>query len=160
MQWKRSCSTAGSPPPGPGYNVDYVLEPLVEAPPAGRPPLTGRQRTLAAAILLIMVAGLTVHFLTVGFAADFVADALYAVVVFLVLSFVFAHRPGWQAAVGAIVFCAGIEALQLTGLPAVLGEVFPPALLVLGSTFSALDLVAYVIGVLVALGVATWPRQD
>ena len=138
-----------------------MLEPLVEPPPpAGRPPLTSRQRTLAAAIVLIMISGLIVHYLTVGFAADFVADALYAVVVFLVLSFVFAHRPGWQPAVGAIVFCAGIEALQLTGLPAMLGEVLPPVRLVLGSTFSPLDLVAYVIGVLVALGVATWPRLD
>lgn len=161
MHFKRSGSTAGSLPPGPGYNVDYVLQPLVEAPRApSRPVLTSRRLTLAAAAGLIVITGLIVHYSTVGGAADFVADALYAVLVYLLLSMFFVRQHIWQPALGAIVLCAGIEALQLTGLPALVGEILPPLQLVLGTTFGALDLVAYVVGVLVAAAVATWPRLD
>ncbi|PXA68908.1 DUF2809 domain-containing protein [Cryobacterium arcticum] len=109
---------------------------------------------------MILVTGLVVHFVTVGVVGDFVADALYAVMVYLMLSFVFVRRPSWQVAIVAIVVCVGIELFQLSGVPADLAEVFPPARLVLGTTFTPVDLVAYVFGVVVAAAVNTWRRLD
>lgn len=105
-----------------------------------------------------MVAGLAVHYASTGLVGDFVGDALYAVMVYLVLSFALVRMPGWRVAAIAMLCCAGIELFQLTGVPVALAGSFPPARLVLGTTFSAVDLVAYVLGVAAAAGVDFWRR--
>jgi hypothetical protein len=125
-----------------------------------RSPETRRRRMLAGVAGLILVTGLVVHFAIQSAAGNFVADALYAVMLFVVLSFVFVRTSGWLIALVTFLLCLGIELLQLTGLPASLAEVFPPARLVLGTTFAAIDLVAYLVGALAAVLVITWRRRD
>lgn len=51
----------------------------------------------------------------------------------------------------SLAICVIVELLQLTALPAVLAGVFPPARLVLGTTFVATDLVSAAFGVGLAL---------
>ena len=50
----------------------------------------------------------------------------------------------------AFVVSALIEFSQLTGLPAALAEIFPPARLVFGTTFVATDLIFYAVGAVIA----------
>ena len=125
-----------------------------------RSPVTRRRRMLAAVAGLILVTGLLVHFAIDSAAGDFVADALYAVMMFVVLSFVFVRASGWRIALLAFLLCVGIELFQLTGVPVGLAEVFPPIRLLLGTTFAPLDLVAYLVGALAAALVGTWRRRD
>jgi hypothetical protein len=101
---------------------------------------------LAAVGGLILVTGLLVHVTLRSAAGNFVADALYAVMLFVVVSFVFVRTSGWRIALVTFLACVGIELLQLTGLPAYLAGVFPPTRLLLGTTFAAVDLVAYLVG--------------
>ena len=49
-------------------------------------------------------------------------------------------------AAAAVALCALIELFQLTPYPARLGESWPPLQLVLGTTFNAWDLPAYLAG--------------
>ncbi|POH70857.1 hypothetical protein C3B59_04105 [Cryobacterium zongtaii] len=119
-----------------------------------------RRLKLAAIGGLIMATGLVVHFLTEGIVGDFVGDALYAVLVYLVVSIVAVRRPSRQVAIVAILICVAVELLQLTGVPSSLAELFAPMRYLLGTTFNSLDLVAYVIGVLAATAVSTWRKPD
>jgi hypothetical protein len=116
----------------------------------GRPPgveTTRLRRTvLCLAAVATVLVGLVVHFLTSGYVSDATADALYTVLVYLLVAAVVPRlRP---VAVGGIAFAvsAGIEFLQLTGVPSALAEIFPPARLVLGTTFVATDLIFYAVG--------------
>lgn len=94
---------------------------------------------------------MTVHFTIDGPAGDFVADALYAVLAYLAVSFIAPRlRPPGSATVAYLV-CAAIETAQLSPGPTALADVFPPARLVLGTTFAPVDLLAYAVGVLAAL---------
>ena len=95
----------------------------------------------------VIVIGLAVHTLE-GAAWAFVADALYTVLVYLILRLVFVRAPLWMLAVAAFGFSTVVEVLQLSGLPEQWGEAFPPVRLLLGASFSAVDLVAYAFGAL------------
>jgi hypothetical protein len=74
-------------------------------------------------------------------------DALYAVLVYLVIAALWPRlrRPAVVLATAA--FCAGIELFQLTEIPAHIGQAIPLARFVLGTSFDPLDLVAYAIGI-------------
>jgi len=120
-----------------------------------------RRRMLLAAVAgLIVITGLLVHFATVGVVGDLVADALYAVLVYLIVAFIFVRRSCGQVALVAVLLCVAIELFQLTGVPSTLAEGFPPFRYLLGTTFNALDLVAYLVGVLAAAAVTTWRQLD
>ncbi|WP_297374003.1 DUF2809 domain-containing protein [Cryobacterium sp.] len=125
-----------------------------------RSPASRRRRMLAAVAAFILITGLVAHFTIDSAAGDFVADALYAVMLFVVLSFVFVRTAAWRIGVASFVACAGIELFQLTGVPAALAGAFPPSRLLLGTTFTAIDLVAYFVGALGAALVVTWTRPD
>jgi uncharacterized membrane protein YdbT with pleckstrin-like domain len=125
-----------------------------------RSPTTRRRRMLAAVAGLILVTGLVVHFTIESAAGDFVADSLYAVLLYVVLSFIFVRAPVSRIALAAFLICVGIELFQLTGVPAALAEVFPPIRLLLGTTFAVLDLVAYFLGVVGCALVGAWRRSD
>ncbi|WP_166806409.1 DUF2809 domain-containing protein [Cryobacterium serini] len=95
--------------------------------------------------------GLTVHFTNNGPVGDFAADALYAVLTYLAVSFIAPRfRPQVSATIAYLV-CVTIEAAQLSPGPAALADVFPPARLILGTTFAPVDLLAYAVGVSAAL---------
>jgi len=119
-----------------------------------------RRLTLAAAAVLILITGLVVTYATVGFVGDLVGDALYAVLIFLLVSFILVRMNSWRVAVIAILICTGIELFQLTGLPVDIAAVFPPARFVLGTAFDPVDLIAYIGGVLAAAAITTWRRLD
>ncbi|WP_281269075.1 DUF2809 domain-containing protein [Citricoccus nitrophenolicus] len=77
-------------------------------------------------------------------------DALYAVLIYLLIALVLPARPRVLVAGLALAGCLAVELLQLTGLSADLGALWPPLRLVLGTTFGFADLVAYAGGVALA----------
>jgi len=98
---------------------------------------------VAAVAVVVVVAGLLVGSNPVG-------DALYAVLVYVLVVFVAPSMAAARAAALAFGVCAAIELLQLTGFPAAVVDVVPVARYVLGTTFHAPDLLAYAVGVAVA----------
>jgi hypothetical protein len=105
-----------------------------------------RRSRLLVAVALTVTVGLTTHFLGSGPVADLAGDALYAVLVYLVIAFVFPRASLLLVGLSALGICALIELFQLTGLPAVWAEGFWPIRLVLGAGFDARDLIAYAVG--------------
>ncbi len=79
------------------------------------------------------------------------ADALYAVLMYTVVIFVLPRIRPIMAAGIAYALCVVIELAQVTDGPAALAAAFPPARLILGTTFAPVDLVAYAVGAAVAL---------
>ncbi|WP_170133066.1 DUF2809 domain-containing protein [Arthrobacter livingstonensis] len=110
-----------------------------------------RRSVLAAAAATTIVLGLAVHFLLTGAAAGLLADALYTVLVYLALAFVATRLRRTRAAAAALALSAAVELFQLSGLPERLGQAFPASRLLLGTTFSTLDLLAYAAGAAAAL---------
>jgi hypothetical protein len=100
-----------------------------------------------------IVAGLTVSTVFAGFLADAIGDALYTVLVYLLVAIVAPRLRRLTVAGVAFGVSAVIEFLQLTGIPAALAEIFPLSRLVFGSTFVATDLIFYAGGALAAAGV-------
>lgn len=80
-------------------------------------------------------------------------DALYAVLVYLVIAALWPrlHRP--VVVLIAAAFCAGVELFQLTDIPAHIGQVVPLARFVLGTSFDPIDLVAYALGIALVAGI-------
>ncbi|KJL27651.1 DUF2809 domain-containing protein [Microbacterium oxydans] len=106
-----------------------------------------RRIRLLVAVVLTITVGLSTHFLGNGPLAALAGDALYAVMVYLVIAFVFPRARPLVVALGALGICTLIELFQLTGLPALWAETLWPIRLVLGAGFDPLDLVAYAVGV-------------
>lgn len=77
-------------------------------------------------------------------------DALYAVLIYLLVAFAVPRKPRALIAAVALTVCVFIELLQLTGLPSTLGAAWPPVRLVLGTTFGTADLIAYAAGCVLA----------
>lgn len=109
-----------------------------------------RRLLLLVIAVLVIAAGLAVHTWAPGELGGFAGDALYAVLVFLLIALVVPALPGWVVAAAAVAVCWGIELLQLTPIPVALSRSVPGAALVLGSTFQASDLIAYALGVAAA----------
>ncbi|MGB3730793.1 DUF2809 domain-containing protein [Microbacterium sp.] len=113
-----------------------------------------RRLIIALVAGVTVAAGLAVHLIAPGGAInDAVGDVLYAVLIALLVLFI-APRARWRVT-GAIAlgWCFGVEFLQLTSLPAQWAASVPPLRLVLGSGFSAWDLLWYAVGVAFAVGV-------
>lgn len=100
-----------------------------------------------------------------GDSGDIVGDALYATLLYLLLALLAPRSPRRMLAALALILCAGVEFLQLTGIPRDLAAVFPPAALVLGAGFDQRDLLVYAAAVVitmiidVAISRATRPRS-
>lgn len=111
-----------------------------------------RRLLLALAAVVVVAAGLLVHaFAPGGFVGDAAGDALYAVLIVLLVAFVVPWWPSWASGSVALAWCVAVEFFQLTGLPAQWGAVFRPIGLVLGSGFAATDLLFYALGVGIAV---------
>ncbi len=96
---------------------------------------------------VVTAAGLTVALLGRGPVADLLGDALYAVLVCLVVMFVAPRARRWVQAGVALAFCVAVESAQLTAWPAAAVDAWRPARFLLGTTFAPTDLLAYVAGV-------------
>lgn len=104
-----------------------------------------RRIGLALAVPVVVVVGLLVHRVGAGWTA-LLADALYAVLVYLLVALALPRaRPRRPAAI-AFGFSVAIELLQLTDLPARLAAAVPVSALVLGTGFEWGDLIVYAVG--------------
>lgn len=95
---------------------------------------------------LVTAAGLLTHLVGSGPIADRAGDALYAVMVYLVIAIAFPRASVVIVGVIALALCTAIEVFQLTGLPAQWAQGFWPVRLVLGVGFDPGDLAAYLVG--------------
>ncbi|MFF3066188.1 DUF2809 domain-containing protein [Oerskovia sp. NPDC057915] len=113
-----------------------------------------RSRLRVLAVLAVVVAlGLVVTTQVPDPVGDVVGDLLYAVAVYVALVLVAPRVRPWVAGAVVLAWCWLVEALQATSVVANLLDVVPAAAWVLGSTFNARDLLLYLLGVLLAVGV-------
>ena len=110
------------------------------------PSVRARRRRLLVSAVLVVGAGLVTHIAGTGPIADFAGDALYAVMIYLVIAIAVPRAAFWLVGATVLVLCTLIECFQLTGLPALWAQTFWPVRLVLGVGFDARDLVAYAVG--------------
>lgn len=110
------------------------------------PSVRARRRRLLVSAVLVVGVGLVTHIAGTGPIADFAGDALYAVMIYLVIAIAVPRAAFWLVGATALVLCTLIECFQLTGLPALWAQTFWPVRLVLGVGFDARDLVAYAVG--------------
>jgi len=106
------------------------------------------RRRLAAAALVVLVAGLAAW----RAGLDAAGDALYAATVVILVLVVAPRTRGWVAGGVAVGWCVLVELAQLTGGPAAAVEAVPVLHLVLGTTFAAGDLVSYAVGAALVVG--------
>ncbi|MFB4422705.1 DUF2809 domain-containing protein [Streptomyces sp. QL37] len=107
----------------------------------------------AAAALVTVAAGLGIRATADGDLAKYAGDALYTVLIhILVVLLVPRVRPMTAAGV-ALAFSWAVELAQLTGVPAELARRSAVARLVLGSTFNAPELLWYAVGAALAWAV-------
>lgn len=105
------------------------------------------------AACVVVAAGLGLREFAAGPVAKYGGVALYAVLVYVLVS---AARPGRAPRIVlflTVVICTGVELLQLTPIPARLAGEHRGFALVLGTTFHGWDLLAYAGGALAAAGV-------
>ena len=118
-----------------------------------------RRLVPALSCAVTIVLGLAVDGLATGPVADKVGDVLYACLAVLGLWFLHPRAPLRWLAAGALVWCVGVELLQLSDLPGALASWAPWVRLVLGSGFDALDLPAYAAGCLLGASVVAAARR-
>ncbi|QDW62241.1 DUF2809 domain-containing protein [Oerskovia sp. KBS0722] len=128
--------------------------------PVGRPgrapsPRPARRRSrprVLATLAALVVLGLVVTTQVPDPVGDVVGDLMYAVAVYVALVLVAPRLRPWVAGAVAFTWCWLVEILQATPVVAAVLDVVPAAAWVLGSTFNARDLVLYLLGVLLAVG--------
>lgn len=114
----------------------------------------------ALAAVAALGLGLALRFLLVGLIADVAGGVLYVVLVALLTAVVLPALAGLPAAGIALAWSIAMEQLQAIGVAERLVDAWPPLRLVVGSTFSWIDIGAYVLGAVVAAAVllAVAPR--
>jgi hypothetical protein len=118
----------------------------------GNRPEQGRRPWRATVVVggLVVAAGLGTARYGSGPVGDALGDALYAVLVLLLVGLALPRLARRTQAVVAVALCWAVELAQATGGPAAAGAAFPPLRYLLGTTFVATDLLWYAVGVLVA----------
>ena len=140
--------TSPAPDAAPAPDADAVAGSVGDRRRAGR-----RRFAALGGAGLTIAAGLLVHrALPDTAASDIAGDALYALLIYLLVVSVAARLPVRRVAGVAAAWCVAVELLQLSGFPASAGEAFPPAMLVLGTVFDVRDLVVYLVTVGIAAG--------
>ncbi len=96
-------------------------------------------------IPVVVLIGLALH--GVRMVSAYIAtDALYTVLVYLLVAIARPRlRPWWPATI-AFAFSTAVEFFQLTGIPADLARELPVVSLVLGERFGWLDIASYALG--------------
>ena len=111
------------------------------------------RRAAAVGLLLCVAAGLTVRAVTSGAFADVAGVVLYATAVHTLVLLIRPRTSVPGAAVIALAVCWAVELAQLTPGPAAAAGRSLLARLVLGSTFTGSDMLAYPIGILLAVAI-------
>lgn len=88
----------------------------------------------------------------VDFLTNTVGTITWAGLVTVIFSYLLFRTYKWRMWVllTSLLFCFGMEFLQMTSLPAFMSQKFPIARLIFGSTYSTSDLPFYFVGVFVA----------
>ncbi|WP_445443219.1 ribosomal maturation YjgA family protein [Clavibacter sp. km1a] len=108
-----------------------------------------RRRVVAlAALLAVVIAGMVV---THSDGRGLWPDLFYAAAIHLALIAVMPRVDTVVHGAAVLVWCTGIELLQITGWPAIWALHVPLCRLILGTGFDPLDLAAYALGVLLVL---------
>ncbi|RZI78849.1 MAG: DUF2809 domain-containing protein [Microbacterium sp.] len=114
--------------------------------------VAARRRRIAAsgALAAVIAAGLLVHTQLPDTAlTDIAGDALYAAAAYAGIVLLL-PRLGPPVVAGiAAAWCVGVELFQLTGLPGLWAQAFPPVVLLLGTVYDARDLIVYLATVVV-----------
>lgn len=121
--------------------------------------LTTRRVRLAICGVAIVIVGLGVHYFGHGAWAPIAGGALYAGLIYVLVSLVAPRLSVDRLAASTLIICVLIELAQLTPVPLRLAELWSPSRLVLGTTFDVVDLFAYAIGAVVAGGVDAQVRN-
>lgn len=127
--------------------------------PASPSPVTAHRSRAVWLVLALLVMGLGLAsrakaFGWPPFVGAYVGDALWALMVFLLLRFIAPTRTGAQLAAAALAFSFAVELSQLSQAPwLVAARRTLPGRLVLGQGFVWSDLACYSVGVLLGLGV-------
>ena len=114
----------------------------------------------ALAAVAVLGLGLALRFVLTGLLADLAGGVAYVVLVALLVAVLLPRIPGVTAAGIALAWSIAMEQLQAIGVAERLVQAWPPLRLVVGSTFSWIDIGAYVLGAVVAAAVllAVAPR--
>lgn len=113
-------------------------------------PVNTRRVFALFASLGTVAAGLGLRRFAAGVVAKLGGVALWSTLVYWLIVMARPRASRDRIARWAVGISWAVELLQLTPWPAALEARWPPVHLVLGSTFSATDLVAYPVGVLLA----------
>ncbi len=106
------------------------------------------RRRIALAVPVVIALGLVLRFGLSGYVADASGGVLYALLMYLAIAFIAPRHAAIRVGVIALGVSVGVELLQLTRIPLLLAEAFPPAALALGTSFALADLPPYVVGAL------------
>ncbi|MEN0128062.1 MAG: DUF2809 domain-containing protein [Brevundimonas sp.] len=106
------------------------------------------RRLLLVAVVLVVAAGL----LASRASFDALGDVLYAAMACLVVLLVAPRTRRWVAGAVAGAWCFGVELAQLSPVPQELVDAVPVLRYLLGTTFAATDLLAYIAGVGAVVG--------
>ncbi len=121
--------------------------------------MSKRRRALLILALITVALGLSIRAFSDGAWADPVGDGLYAVLVYLAIAFLVPRKSKAVIAVVALVTCVAVELFQLTGIPTELRLVWAPLALIFGTTFGAIDLIAYAGGIALAFVIDSIGRR-
>lgn len=121
-------------------------------------------------IILTIVLGLLsrkIKYLLPDILNLYLGDAIWAVMIYTMLAFIFVHKSSKHVAIFSLVFCYAIEASQLYQAPWI-NSIRNTTIgaLIIGSGFLWSDLIAYLIGILFAfmfevfLRIPNTPRQQ
>ncbi|WP_354495980.1 DUF2809 domain-containing protein [Mycetocola sp. 2940] len=106
--------------------------------------------TLLALAGIVVVAGILVRSIP-GVLGDAGGGILYAGLLFLVVAVLVPAAAAVRIGAISLGICVALEFLQLTGVPTVAAGLVPPIRYVLGTTFVASDLLAYLGGTILAV---------
>lgn len=109
----------------------------------------------ALAALAALGLGLALRFVLTGLLADIAGGVAYVVLVALLVAVLLPRIPAVTAAGIALAWSIAMEQLQAIGVAARLVELWAPLALVVGTTFSWLDIAAYVLGAVLAAATVT-----
>lgn len=112
-----------------------------------------KRRRLICLCLLVIIIGVLSRVLPLGsiFLNKYLGDALYAILFYLIVSIIAINAHPVTKGMTAFAVMAMLEIFQLTGIPLVLSQnknvLIRLIAILLGTTFSWLDILAYFIGI-------------
>jgi hypothetical protein len=115
-----------------------------------------RRLLMVGCVPALLAVGLITRFALDGWVADASGGVFYTALIYVLLAIAKPRAAPATLGLAALGFSIAIELFQLTPVPAELADAWSPFRLVLGTSFAAADLGAYVIGAAAALAADRW----